>query len=591
MKALRLFLIVAVLIAAHAVLSASEISENFAKWVPDFAASDLNKQRDAQQQWQAFCLQKGNDPDVRKEIVRVSAEQLAKQNPVDTSVWIVRQLGMVGDAAAVPVLVKCLANSEVRVRDEAARALANIPGKEAEDALKNNTLILTSQLAKDALTSRAIKADIPKDNAVETQLPLAISNLPMRNSPELATLMEGYDKLSDMEKAQVLSNLTTRSLRMQINRAQRRAPGSPPPSADSAGRRPGTQNNPYLPLALAAVASSDETLRNAGLMAVGALGTTADVPFLLEQARTGANKELAKMVLIQMSRAGVHALLVETLKSEKDHEKFLILADVLNRRFDSTVGSILLDRAKSADVPNRAQLLQLAEPLSTKAHVGDFVKAWTLISDRGQKDQAEQIIARLSGGDASAAFTALENWDTPDSLSLLGRIGDTNTMEKIKPSKDAVRAWVNWPNARVADNLFAVAGNSEFSEADRIAALRAFTRVMSLPNDQIGIPIDDADKVKRLADVYALAKRVEDKRLILDRVGQIRHADSLRFLLKYFDEADLQERVCESILNLAHHVDLKRSARDEFNAALDKVLAVTQRNDFRDRANRYKGQQ
>ena len=580
MKTLCPFLLFAVLVMAHAIVSASETSENFAKWFPDFASSDMNGQKDAQQQWQTFCLQKGNDPEVRKEIIRVSAEQLAKQNPVEASVWIVRQLGMVGDAAAVPVLVKCLTSTEVRVRDEAARALANIPGKEAEEVLKNNNLILTAQLAKDALVSRAIKADIPRDDAVETQMPMAMPFTSDAPNARIGALLEGYPKLGNMEKAQVLSNLTDTALRRQVAQAQK--------GERSVG---GRLNDPLRQIILEATKSDDETLRNAGLLAVGALGGTEEVPFLLEQARTGANRNLAKLALARMSGEGVSTLLVESLKSERDHEKFLILADVLNRRYDSTARSVLLDRAKATDAPNRAQLLQLAESLSTRENIGDFVKAWALITDRGQKDQAEQIIARLSAGNAEAAMQVLENWDTPDSLSLLGRIGDTNTIDKIKTSSNAVRAWVNWPNARVADDLFAVASNSESPEADQIAALRAFTRVVSLPNDQIGIRINDTEKVKRLADVYALAKRVEDKRLILDRVGQIRHADSLRFLLKHFDEAELQERVCESILNLAHHVDLKRTARDEFNAALDKILAVTQRNDFRERANRYKGQQ
>ena len=568
---------------ATAIVSASEISDNFAKWVPDFASADLNQRKEAQQNWQTFCQQKGNDPDIRKEIVRVSVEQLAKNNPVDTTVWVVRQLGIAGDATAVPALAKCLTDDEVRIRDEAARALANIPGKEAADALKK----VNSQLTKDALTARTIKANIPRDDTVETQLPLAISNLPRGNNAGFNTFMGGYSKLGDMEKAQVLSNLTARSWRMQINRTQRR--GDVP--ANNANRRPGAQLNQYIPLALEAAVSSDETLRNAGLLAVGALGGEAEVPFLLEQARTGANRDLAKLALSRMNRTGIDAFLVEKLKSEQDHEKFLILADVLNRRFNSSMRPILLERAKATDFPNRLQLLQLAEPLSTKGDVGDFVKAWALITDRGQKDQAEQIIARLSGGDADAVIQTLGNWDTPEGLSLLGRVGDAKTIDKIKQSKNAVRAFSNWPNAKVADDLFAIAGDDQGSEADRIAALRAFTRVMSLPNDQIGIQTDDVAKVKRLTDVYALAKRVEDKRFIIERVGQIRTVESLRFVLEHFDDAELQERVCESILDLAHQVDLKRSARDEFNAALDKVLAVTKRNDFRDRANRYKGQQ
>jgi hypothetical protein len=188
-----------------------------------------------------------------------------------------------------------------------------------------------------------------------------------------------------------------------------------------------------------------------------------------------------------------------------------------------------------------------------------------------------------------------DNWDTPESMSLLGRIGDARVLDKIRQGKNALHAFRTWPNAVVADDLMKVIRDDNTSDEDRILVLRAFIRVMSLPgtqpHDQIGIRIDDVQKVQRLAEVYELAKRVDEKRLIIERVGTIRTVDSLRFVLKYFDEAELQERVCWAILELAHQTDLKRSAREEFNAALDKVLAVTTNDDYRNRANRYKGQQ
>lgn len=591
MKTLRFFAAFVALLAAHTFVSASETSDNFAKWVPNFAASDMNQRKDAQQDWQNFCRQNGNDPDVRKEIMRVSAEQLAKDNPVDTTVWIVRQLGIVGDTTAVPTLAKCLSSNEVRIRGEAARALANISGTEAEEALKK---VATAE-TKDALTARTIKANVPNNREAETQFPQAIPYIPFARGADIASWMEGYSKLSDMEKAQALSNLTVRSQNMQIRFAQRRIRNAPA----NAERRQGTQRgqggmraNPYLPFALEAAQSSDETLRNAGILAVGALGGRAEVPFLLEQSRTGANKDLAKVALSRMSRRGIDDLLLENLKSEQDNEKFLILADVLSRRYNTNMRSILLEKAGTTDSPNRLQLLQLAEPLSTKNDLEDYVKAWTLITDRRQKDQAEQIIARLSEGDASSVLQALgNNWETPDALMLLGRVGDAHTLEQIRKSTNAIYALRNWTDAKVADDLLAIVVDAKYSDEDRISSLRAFIRVISLPNDRIGIRINDTEKVGRLTEAFALAKRVDEKRLIIERVGQIRTIDSLRFILKYMDDAELQERVCQSVLDLAHHVDFKRSAKDEFNAALDKVLTVTKRNDFRDRANRYKTQQ
>jgi len=589
MKTLRFFAVFAVLAAACAIVSASETSDNFANWVPNFAAENLDQRRDAQQNWQNFCRQQGYKPDVQKEIIRVSVEQLAKNNPVDTTVWIVRQLGIVGDATAVPALAKLLTNNEVRIRDEAARALANIPEKEAEDALKKVNVIATAQLAKDALTSRAIKADIPANNPVETQLPLALPY--MANREGLAAFMERYGRMSDMEKAQALSNLTARAARTQMDTPQRRRAGT-----RTTGRTSRDNNAAYIPLALEAAQSSDETLRNAGILAVGTLGGTAEVPFLLEQARTGANRDLAKLALSRMSGQNIDALLLENLKTEQDAGKFELLADILNRRFNSEIRPLLLERAKVADTPNRQQLLQLAETTSTQADIGDFVKVWTMITDRGQKDRAEQSIARLSGGNADAVMQALgDNWDTPEGLSLLGRIGDAGTLDKIRQSKNAIHAFRNWPNAVVADDLIKAVSDDKYSEDERLLALRAFIRVISLRNEEIGIRINDVQKVNRLAEAYELAKRVDEKRLIIERVGQIRTVESLRFVLKYIDDPELRERVCASILDLAHQTGLRNSARAEFEAALDKVLASldglsdeNRRNEFRNRANQYK---
>jgi len=594
MKTLRFFAAVAVLTAACAMVSASEVAENFANWMPNFAASDQNQRRDAQQNWQRFCQQQGYIPEVQKEIIRVSAEQLTKENPVDTSVWIIRQLGFVGDASAVPALVKCLTSSEVRIRDEVARALANIPGKEAEEALKAVSTIAAMQLAKDAITSRTIKADIPRGDGVETALPMAIPFTPLtvRGIGELNAFMRGYAERSNMEKAQVLSNLTDRALRWQVE-----LQGRDQSRTDQMRR---TQNiTQYLPLAIEAAQSSDETLRNAGILAVGALGGDAAVTFLLDHAYNGENKELAKTAIARIGRPSVDAKLLENLKTETDAEKFAIIADVLNRRFNPDIRPVLLERAKATETQNRLQLLELAEASSTKENIADFVAVWAMISDRGQKDRAEQIIARLARGDSAPVFQALgDNWNTPDCLTMLGRIGDNNSLERIRQSDHAVYAFRTWTNASVADDLLAFVKNDSNSQEGRISALRAFIRVMSLPNDQIGIRINDVQKVNRLIEVYELATRVDEKRYIIERVGQIRTLESLRFVLQYIDDAELRDRACESVLNLAHDTGFRNSSRAEFNAALDKVIAASEqisdqnrRNNLRNRANGYKAGQ
>jgi len=594
MKTLHLFTTVAVLTAACIMVSASksrasEIAENFARWVPNFAASDQNQRRDAQQNWQRFCQQQGHIPENQREIIRLSLEQLAKDNPVDTSVWLIRQLGTVGDATAVPALARSLTSNEIRIRDEAARALANIPGREAEEALRRaGSLILTAPLARDALTSRAVKADPPKDDGVETAMPMAIAHAPSGPGAGTISMVGRVEALSNMEKAQVLSNLTALATNTIIEAAQRGTPLS------------GLGVSPYvLEFARESAKSTDETLRNAGILAVGALGGPAEITFLLEQARTGGNRDLARLALARMTGRTVDTFLLENLRTETDAEKFTILADVLNRRFNQDIRPVLLERAKATGTQDRLRLLELAESSSTKEHIADFVAVWAMISDRGQKDRAEQIIARLSAGDSAPVFQALgNNWNTPDGLTMLGRIGDNNSLERIRQSSNAVYAFRTWTNAVVADDLIAFVKDTGNSNDDRIAALRAFVRVMSLPNNQIGIRINDVQKANRLIEVYELATRAEEKRLIIERVGQIRTLESLRFVLLFIDDAELRDRACESVLNLAHDTGFRNRSRAEVNAALDRVIAASdhitdenRRNNLRNRANGYKAGQ
>jgi hypothetical protein len=58
--------------------------------------------------------------------------------------------------------------------------------------------------------------------------------------------------------------------------------------------------------------------------------------------------------------------------------------------------------------------------------------------------------------------------------------------------------------------------------------------------------------------------------------------------MKYIDIPELREDACQSVLQLAHDTGFRNANRDEIVAALDKVLAVTNDQNKRNRANGYK---
>ncbi|MDR2115474.1 MAG: hypothetical protein LBP87_03740 [Planctomycetaceae bacterium] len=569
MKTIRFLILFAVIATSVSVLFATEIAKQTLPPVSQLASENLQEREKTQQDWQNYCLSIGLNSQLRQSACEEMLNVIKiEDTPVEAKVWLIRQLGIVGNDFVVSEIATFLNHDNIRIRDEAARTLVNIRGDKAVEALKNSD----SQLAKDALIQISADRDVLKKAGNETALP---QQLPYAEENVVTAWMEKYDQLSDFEKAQTLAALTIR------------------------------KDKQYLAYAVRALKSDDESLRRAGILAIGALGGVREIPLLLDQAFNGTNKEQVKNVLSQIVDKGFDEALLEHLKTEKDAGRFEVIADILSRRYNNFILPVILERAKAANTQNRLALLRIAENLAAKENVHDFIDVWELITDRGQRDQAEQIIARLVNGDSEPVLKKRSEKNYADMFSLLGRIGDEKSIKEItdrvfrRPldagmsaapelTAAALRAMCNWPDGRVANDLLLVTERKDFSDADRIAALRGFARVVSLPNDRIKIKINDKEKIALLAKGFDNAIRIDEKRLVIQRAGQVRHVDSLKFILQYFDNAELQDTVIRSILDLAHHTDLRRSDKEAFSTALDKVIAVTKDQGLIDRAKRYK---
>lgn len=568
MKKIHYTLLFAVLTALAGTVYASETSDLFVDRVPKMASENQDERKNAQQDWQNHCLQKGNNAAVRDEINKLTLEQLSKDNPVETSVWLIRQLGVTGDASVVEVLSKLLASDEIRIRDEAARVLGTIPSKEAEDSLKKSV----SALTKSVLGDRALDRNMVKATGSETVMPLA---MPYSSEKIVADWMKNYANLDETEKAQALANVTVRG------------------------------DKEYLPLALEAMNSENETLRNAAIFTVAAIGSRPDAGKLLKLAFEERTREQAKQGIVRMNGDDIDTALLKSLEREKDNGRFEIIADILQQRFCRPSLDIVLTRAKQADCPNRLALTQIIEPFASIDNLADLITIWQMLTDRGQRDQEEQLIARLLDGDASPLLPLRNDNNYVAFFSLIGRIGDEKSLEEIrarvfnkplpagmtvsKPlSAAALRAMCNWPDGKVIEDLLTVAKDKNFSDSERISALRGFIRVSSLPWDRIKIYLEDKNKVEYMKQGMELATRLEEKKLVLQRSGHIRCPESLAFIMKYIDDKELQEQACQSIIELAHHTWLRDLAKEEFKAALDKVSAVSKDQGLLDRAKRYK---
>ncbi|MGL6196170.1 MAG: HEAT repeat domain-containing protein, partial [Thermoguttaceae bacterium] len=430
----RIFFTVLLLFAASTTFAqtqpetytAEQITANFEQWLPDMSADDaeIAKREAAQQGWQKCCMYAGapENAELRKVVNKLMTDQLGKDIPVTTKVWLLHELAWTGTADEVPAIAKLLDDPQFKIQDEAIRALATIPAEEAAAALKNAVRKDNEQRIKDALAFRAAKYNF---DTKETTMPLA---MPFVKEAEVEKWMQGYDKFDDFKKANTLSGLAARG------------------------------DKKYNDKVVAALDSDDDYLKRSALFALEKLATPKEIAVIISKGKA-IDEGITRRVLANNMSDGFEAALVKEMESSDSPDKTVFLAEVICNRYRQESTKPILTIAKKRDFPNRLSLMQNAEKIASKENIGDFIDAMFLLTDRGQRDSAEQIIVRLSGGDIDPVVAKMKGPAEVELLPLLGRIGGDDArkiVNKAVASSTAnthsagIRALCNWPNAVVA---------------------------------------------------------------------------------------------------------------------------------------------
>ena len=233
------------------------------------------------------------------------------------------------------------------------------------------------------------------------------------------------------------------------------------------------------------------------------------------------------------------------------------------------------------DIPRLVKLLLKTEP---GKHRDEVEKTILIVCDKlpADADRSELVLAALAQSEKSEASTY---------LPLLGRLGGGKAREMIETSlksedaavrEAALRALCNWPDAGVADKLLDLAKNAE-DRADRVRALRAYIRVVTLPSQR-----PESETLAMLQNAMKLAEGADEKRLAIQRASTVRTMEAVAWLAQYLDDPELSQAACLSIVELAHHRFLRHPNMDRFGPILDKVGRVSKDPDVAQRAKRYR---
>jgi len=356
-----------------------------------------------------------------------------------------------------------------------------------------------------------------------------------------------------------------------------------------------------LPGVLAAVKGADEKVKAAALRALGGVGDASVVPLLVETMLAGGEPAgAARESLDRLFAQGADEKLVAMMKAAKDPGQRGQLVEVLDRRRAEVALPALLEEALGPDAGVRRRAMAALGRLAAAGDMAGMLKAMEKTQDAGEREEIERAVLAVASRvpdeakqaePVLAVYRAAREAQKNVLLPLLGRIGGAEALRLARAAlassdparcEAGVRALCNWPDADAADDLLKLAESAK-DQSQRVRALRAFVRVGSLRDER-----PNEERLGLLKRAMLLAGRSEDRAWILERAAAIRSVDSLRFVVAYLDNPELAQQACRTVVELAHHRDLREPNKAEFIKALDKVIQVAKDNGLVERAKNYK---
>ena len=274
------------------------------------------------------------------------------------------------------------------------------------------------------------------------------------------------------------------------------------------------------------------------------------------------------------------------MKTAAPAQRVKLLQLLVARHAIDTVPT-LLEAAKDGDARVRVAALEALGQLAGPELVAKLARLILDAKDSAAREEAEKALMLIAQRNPEVDKRALpllevmsglsENEKTT-LLSALGRIGGEPALKVIEEaladktsarSAAALRALCNWPDGGVAPQLveFALAAKDP---ASRKMVVDALIRVAPLPDKRA-----DAERLAMLKKAMALASSGEQQALVLKRARAIRSLETLRFVAPYMDQPQFSQLACQTVVELAHHKVLRQPNKDEFNTALDKVIALS----------------
>jgi len=323
------------------------------------------------------------------------------------------------------------------------------------------------------------------------------------------------------------------------------------------------------------VSSTNTAVRDASIMSISKIGGSEAVKSLLAVAGNGGIEAIVKM-----PGDDVNKVLTDALADKK--LKIPAIKALAARNCYAAVPAILkLVQADDADI--RKTAWSALGSLASEDQIVTLAEAAFVIKDQQEMSCAVAAVKSVCAyaKDKGKCFDVVAGYfdkanDAGKSaiMDLASVAGTAPALEMERKamksgSKElygkAVRALAAWSNDSACPDLLELARNAQ-EEVDRILALRGYIRIAGAT--EINLKAEKRMEMFKTAD--ELAKRADEKKMIISGLKIVEKAEALNMLNKYLDNADVRNEAEQSGAELAFK--LRKSSPAEAKALAEKLL-------------------
>lgn len=342
-----------------------------------------------------------------------------------------------------------------------------------------------------------------------------------------------------------------------------------------------------------------ETVKIAAIESLGFLGGGDDAGLLIKILATNepAQQKAARASLERLPGESAVTALTAAMQSVSASQRVMLIEILARRRagVDEMLRAVVDDEAAVRGAAMMA-LGELAGPEHLSAMAPGVLKA----RPGSERTAAERAVASVCRRipdvpQQAAPWLAIMDASTGADRAILlqaaGRVGGPavlaaaeEALENADPVLHAagLAALCNWPDGSIDARLLELARTEPHADHRRLAR-KALIRVAPLPDART-----DQRRLDLLRTAFVMCADEAEQNMVLERAKSIRTLEALRFTAAYLDRPSFAQQACETVVELAHHRQLREPNKSEFDRLLDRVSEISRDATVIDRAQRYK---